>query len=698
MVLISTANYFKIRGEVFMNNFNEEYQKSLQVAWDKFINNEEYDYSSMRPEVLESWRRSRDAKVSPHETLSNILTDEALNIRINANISLIEIVHPYMKNLYSVVQGSGFYILFCDKDGFILDLIGDPDIIEHGKNYSQLVAGANRRESVVGTNAIGTCLVLGKPIQIWGEEHYILRHKDYVCSGAPFFDANGNIMGCLAITGRAECVHPHTLGMIISAVDGITKELNIRKAYEDIELISAQRNSIIQSMTSGLLLLNNAGRVIQVNNVALRLLDLKYENIIGKNLFEFIGFEEKLNPESNLSFINKEVYNKEVNIYLNGTTSPPLRFNMSVTFVKDHNGNNNGTVIRLNQPELINRLVNNINGYKSKYTFDSIIGNSDATRKLIATCKRAANSSSNILILGQSGTGKELLAQSMHNASSFRAGPFVAINCAAMPRGLVESELFGYEKGAFTGANKDGNPGKFELADGGTIFLDEIGDMPMEVQASLLRVIQTKEIVRVGGKYPKPINVRIIAATNRDLKQAIEQKTFREDLYYRLNVLAIEVPPLSKRDQDVCQLADFFVKIYGSSKDISISPDVYPMLQGYQWPGNIRQLENVIERAVNITDTNIITVQHLPLELQNYRYTQDTAIWDSRKPNHSKSEAHDKSHHFNMNLNGEDLIRASLKQCNGNVTEAAKLLGISRRTLYRKLDKFDMSNEEFRNK
>lgn len=681
-----------------MNNFNENYQKSLQVAWDKFINNEDYDYSSLRSEVLESWHRSRNAKVSPYETIGDILTDEALNIRINANISLIEIVHPYMKNLYSVVQGSGFYILFCDKDGFILDLIGDPDIIEHGKNYSQLVAGANRRESVVGTNAIGTCLVLGKPIQIWGEEHYISRHKDYVCSGAPFFDSNGNIMGCLAITGKAESVHPHTLGMIISAVDGITKELNIRKAYEDIELISAQRNSIIQSMTAGLLLLNTAGRVIQVNNVALRLLNLKYENIIGKNLFEFISFEEKLHPEANLSFINKELYNKEVNIYLTGTPSPPLRFNMSITFVKDHNGNCNGTVIRLNEPELINRLVNNINGYKSKYTFDSIIGNSDATRKLIATCMRAANSSSNILILGQSGTGKELLAQSMHNASSFHSGPFVAINCAAMPRGLVESELFGYEKGAFTGANKDGNPGKFELADGGTIFLDEIGDMPLDVQASLLRVIQTKEIVRVGGKYPKAINVRIIAATNRDLQQAIEQKTFREDLYYRLNVLTIEVPPLSKRGSDVCQLADFFVKIYGLSRNISISPDVYPLLQAYRWPGNIRQLENVIERAVNITDTNIITVQHLPLELQSHLYLDRQVMCESRRPSNPSNDLPSEVHHFNMNSNGEDLIRASLKECHGNVTEAAKLLGISRRTLYRKLDKFEMSNGEFRHK
>ena len=163
---------------------------------------------------------------------------------------------------------------------------------------------------------------------------------------------------------------------------------------------------------------------------------------------------------------------------------------------------------------------------------------------MIYECKRAASSSSNILILGESGTGKELVAQAIHSASKYSTGPFVAINCGALPKGLVESELFGYERGAFTGTNKDGHPGKFELADGGTLFLDEIGEMPLDVQVTLLRVLETREVVRIGGKYPKPIDVRIIAATNRDLREAVKDKTFRDDLYYRLNVLSIRIPPL----------------------------------------------------------------------------------------------------------------------------------------------------------
>lgn len=675
--------------------YDNDYQKKLRLAWEKFINYEDFDYSFIRPEILNSWKRSRASGVNPYGSSRNILSTESLNIKINSNLDLIDIVHPYMEKLFSIVKGSGFYILLCDKDGFILDLIGDKEIIEHGKNHTLLVVGANRQESVVGTNAIGTCLALKQPLQIWSEEHYIEKHKDYVCSGAPFFDPDGNILGCLAITGRAEDVHPHTLGMVISAVDGITKELNIKQAYEDIELISAQRNSIIEAMPSGLILLNNRGRVIQINSVALGMFSLRYEEIIGKNLFDFIILDDHIDKEEQMSLLQKEIYNKEVNISRSDSLAQPVKFNMSINFVKENNGKISGTVIRFNEPRVINSLVNTVSGFNSKYDFSAIIGNSDVTRQLIESCKRAAQSSSNILILGESGTGKELLAQAMHNMSPFSSGPFVAINCAALPKGLVESELFGYEKGAFTGASKSGNPGKFELADGGTIFLDEVGDMPLDVQASVLRVIQTKEIIRVGGKFPKTINVRIIAATNRDLQKAIEEKTFREDLYYRLNVLPIQVPRLAQRGRDICELADYFCTRYSQGRKIKIRADVYPLLLSYDWPGNIRELENVIERAANITDTNIITPSDLPPEVTGIQKQQ----FHLPSPLHQTEEQQTPSSHTLKNEHqGKALILDSLEKSSGNVTEAAKLLGISRRTFYRKLEKFHISSDDYRNR
>lgn len=710
-------------------------QKALHELWQRFIEGEDADYSTVRPQILESWERSRAAGVNPYEPVRRILSPEALTIRINANMELIDVVRPYMEQLYSVVKGSGFYILFCDKDGYLLDLLGDPEIVEHARNRSMLVAGANRSESTVGTNGIGTCLAMKKPVQIWGEEHYIMPHKDYVCSGAPFYNDSGEVIGCLNLTGHSEDVHPHTLGMVISAADGITKELSIRRAYENIELISAQRNTIIQSMTSGIILLNNLGRVIQINNVALKMLGLKYENTIGRNLFDYISIDDRRSSADNLNLINREQYNTEATISLIGRDQPPKRFHISTQPVTDASGGSSSTILRLNESSRITKLAGSVSGFRARYTFDSIIGNSRATRRLVDTCMRSAAGDSNILILGESGTGKELLAQSIHQESSYSSGPFVAVNCASLPRNLVESELFGYEKGAFTGANKEGNPGKFELADGGTIFLDEIGDMPLDVQASLLRVIQDREVVRIGGKYPKAINVRIIAATNKDLFQAVREKTFREDLYYRLNVMTIEVPPLRERTGDVRPLTDYFLRLYSRGRQIDIDEEVYDMLEGYFWPGNVRQLENTIERAINICDNGIIRVRDLPSDLTRHaepihRAGSGAAINPANPsgasvyaPNPSGSSVNPSYPYGGQDPFGnampgamdrpwsaqasgaasqpgvkstrDDIIRA-LEEAGGNVTQAGKLLGMSRRTMYRRLEQFEIDYEQFR--
>lgn len=675
------------------SRFEPEYQARLNEVWPKFVNHENFDDSFIRPEILESWKRSRAAGVSLDSVKKSMLDAQALNIRINSNMHLIEVVRPYMERLYSIVKGSDFYLLFCDKDGYILDLIGDESMIFHGKNKSMLVAGANRQESIAGTNAIGTCLKLKAPIQIWGAEHYLEPHKGYACAGAPFFDSFGNILGCLNITGLAENMHPHSLGLVMSAVDGITKEINIQKAYNDIELVSAQRNSIIQSIKAGLVLLNSSGRIIQINDSALNMLNLKYENALGRNLSDFIVFDN----DSELSVLDKESDHREIAIRHIHSDKPPQRFNATVTFVRESNGRRNGTVLTLNESHVINKLVNEVNGFRPKYTFDSILGTSEPVTKMLSNCMRAAQSNSNILITGESGTGKELVAQSIHSASDMADGPFVALNCAALPKSLVESELFGYEQGAFTGANKNGNPGKFELADGGTIFLDEIGDMPLDVQASLLRVIQTREILRVGGKYPKAVNVRIMAATNKNLILSVNNKTFREDLYYRLNVLNIDVPPLRMRGSDVCLLAEHFAAIYGGSDiygnpKITIAPDTYDCLRHYSWPGNIRQLENAIERAVNITDGSVIRPEHLPREVVSGNTAESTL--PSEIPGSPLPPARPVPD--GIDRKSSDYIVYGLQYSHGNVTEACKYLGISRRTMYRRLNEFNINPKHYR--
>ena len=754
-----------------LNPIDTDYQDSLKTAWEKFIAGETYDFSCVRPEILASWKRSKTYGVDPQNPDSpanparRVLDADALNIRINSNLFLIEITHPYMEMIYSIVASTGSFIMLCDKDGYILDTIGDPDIIQRGKE-TMLVTGANRREDIAGTNAIGTCLALKAPVLICGREHYLATHKAYSCSGAPIFDADGNILGCLNITLRYENIHPHTMGMVTSAADGISKELKIRRAYESIELISAQRNTIIQSLSSGLFLLSNSYRVIQVSNPALDMLRLKYEEVIGRNFFDLLSLDGNVKVDGKYASLEQELYNREINVSLIGSGRPAEKFNVSVNYVRDAHDVRQGTVIRFNEPRLINRLINNLSGYKAKYTFASIIGGSEATRHLIETGRRAARSDSNVLILGESGTGKELVAQAIHNESAYASGPFVAINCAALPKSLVESELFGYEKGAFTGANREGSPGKFELAEGGTIFLDEIGDMPLDVQSSLLRVLQSREIIRIGGKYPKQINVRIIAATNRDLIAAIQEKTFRSDLYYRLNVFTIDMPPLSVRGQDICTLADYFVTDYNrrNRRSIAINPEIYPVLLSYSWPGNIRELENAIERAVNITDTGEIRLCDMPEHIIRNAATRaasatvptadsdrakagsctgefpcasavvptdafapapisvsaaaggsfasvgpavpdgsaaySAAVFSSRLPDTGNGSlpayTAEPTQELSLDERNKQIIISGLIRCGGNVTETAKMLGMNRRTFYRKLDKYGIDSVQYR--
>ena len=264
----------------------------------------------------------------------------------------------------------------------------------------------------------------------------------------------------------------------------------------------------------------------------------------------------------------------------------------------------------------------------------------------------------------------------------------------------MESELFGYEKGAFTGAEKEGRPGKFEMADGGTIFLDEIGDMPLNIQATLLRVIQTKEVVRIGGEYPKPINIRIIAATNQDLMKAVKNKEFREDLYYRLNVYTINTPPLRKRGaSDIRLLTDHFIRYHSRSKssNIIVSPEVYEILENYCWPGNVRQLENIIERAVNLTgEDRTIRYEHLPDDVTANECTTPLHIEHNDSP-HVYESAAQKNEKNSFGAHESHQIVSALQRSGGNVTRAAKFLDMNLRTLYRRLQKYEIDANDYRN-
>lgn len=337
--------------------------------------------------------------------------------------------------------------------------------------------------------------------------------------------------------------------------------------------------------------------------------------------------------------------------------------------------------------EKVTRLQHELEFYKgelkkhqgTKYCIDSIVGKSSRIQRLKSDALKVAKSTSTVLLLGESGTGKELFAHAIHNASPRCLGPFVRVNCAALPENLLESELFGYQEGAFTGAKKGGKVGKFELADGGTIFLDEIGDMPANMQAKILRVLQDREVERVGGSRPVKVDVRVIAATNRNLEEMVNKNHFREDLFYRLNVVNLEIPPLRERMEDIPLLAEFFLKKLcqhlGHGPKM-ISGDALTVLLRHRWPGNIRELENALERALNIMEGDIIT----PASLPYYLSKDDSAKEERIGPLKESLEAHEKA-----------LLERALDLAEGNKLSAAKMLGLSKSTFYEKLTKYKIS-------
>ena len=314
----------------------------------------------------------------------------------------------------------------------------------------------------------------------------------------------------------------------------------------------------------------------------------------------------------------------------------------------------------------------------AKYSFSNIIGESKSLMEVKNICQRAAMSDSNVLIMGESGTGKELFAHAIHNASDRASGPFVKINCAAIPSELLESELFGYEGGAFTGAKKEGKVGKFELANGGSIFLDEIGDMPLQMQVKLLRVLQEREIERIGSTKTRPINVRIISATNKNLEEEVKSGNFREDLYYRLNVMSVNIEPLRKRKDDIRPLAKALVKKLSSQMGVhvdSISEKAMAALEAYDWPGNIRELENVIERSINLLYSDrIIKVSTLPVHITQSHKTHVYIAGSTLKEQLYDVE--------------KSIILECLNENQGNKQKTANDLDMSRTSLYQKLKSY----------
>ncbi|GAU76838.1 sigma 54-interacting transcriptional regulator [Fusibacter sp. 3D3] len=478
----------------------------------------------------------------------------------------------------------------------------------------------------------------------------------------------------------------------------IASKVNEQEAVEAMALLAKELEIVVDAIDTGFVAVRNDGKVIRANQKILKMSDRK----------TIESLTALLEP-------------KEVEIVLTSKqalSNRPYNFNVKERGLYDVSLIQIGTeikgyVITFRAMEDVINTVNEVLLDVVTTKFEHIIGKSDALTQAKSMASRVAKSTSTVLILGESGTGKELFARAIHQASQRQNKPFVAINCAAIPEQLLESELFGYEEGAFTGAKKGGKPGKFQLANKGTLFLDEIGDMPLHLQAKLLRVLQENQVERLGGKTPIPIDVRIVAATNQDLELKVNEGAFRTDLYYRLNVIPITVPPLRSRKEDIPELVWTMVRRASKKLDKaigSIEETCFDLLNHYDWPGNVRELENTIEYAVNMCDDHTLRIQCLPKKLQK-SYFEDR--FDT-KQNDLESEVEFSNfgqtplkqvpkNEFEFITLAELEKKAILsaleyyKPYKKSAEKVAKALGISRATLYRKISEYKL-NEAYDDK
>ncbi len=522
-----------------------------------------------------------------------------------------------------------------------------------------------------GETAIINTIKYNKECEILGEEHTYSIFKNWSCAAAPIRDINGNFVCLISISSEKDKYPIYGLKLASLIANVIENEVNLRNTLKQIEVSKGFAEIIAEGNKDGVLVLDKNANVLYINKVGADILKIDREKAIGKNVTEIVDFTPVI---LNVFKTHKGYIDKE--FIIESPSRGILHFLKTAVVLKDADGNFAGVVDFFREIERVRKFVTSYIGAEARFTFNDIKGESEKIKEVIRIAKIASKSNSTVLITGDTGTGKEMFAQAIHFESDRCMGPFVALNCGAIPRDLAESEFFGYEPGAFTDADKKGRPGKFELADGGTIFLDEIDELPPSLQIKLLRVIEDRVITRIGGTKSLKVNVRIISATNKNIQELVEKGIFRKDLYFRLNVIHIHIPPLKERKEDIPILINHFINKFNESLNKKIKgydkSFIEPLLN-YEFPGNVRELQNIIERAITISDSEILTNEHLP----KYIYEK-------------KIKINDYSHL-------EDLKRVYIEKIlienEYNISKTAKKIGISRPTLYKiirkyKLDKF----------
>ncbi len=618
-----------------------------------------------------SWRRCAEHYgLEPDDNKAPpVLTLPELREREDRLSDLIEIADFEMQTLYQQVAGSKYAVVLTDHEGVILRCLSEAGFDQAARD-SGLRAGGLWNEPEQGTNGMGTCLVEERPVVIHHAEHFLSRNTGLTCAAVPIHSPDGTLLGVLDASSDSQYAQQHTMALVDMSAQIIENRLFLKQHEEDFVLRFHSRAEYVATSGEGMIAIRGDGQILNANRSALMQLGFETQAELRKLMIDEVfetGMDELclgprfqgLHPKalrevrhSRLFFaVVQRPRGMEDHLLLPGSD------------VADGARTARGAV----------REGSDVSPLDSLHYGDSTMAYN------IRCAKRVLERDIPLLLQGETGTGKEVFSRAIHDSGTRAEQPFIAVNCASIPDTLIESELFGYRAGAFTGANRKGQRGKILDANGGTLFLDEIGDMPVELQARLLRVLETKEVLPLGSSTAVKVDIRIISATHRSLKEMVKQDRFREDLYYRINGLTLTLPSLNERTDKKRLIAEVLASEMPDDRAVEIDDSVWDTLMDYHWPGNVRQLRLVLRTALALSD-EVLDLEHLPAEVRQMESSGRTM------PESSDGDDEDPPVSSNpLEAAEREALVEVLERYRWNITRVAKHLNVCRNTLYRKM-------------
>lgn len=607
--------------------------------------------------IARSWQRSQGFGLAPSGRMPGAphASAQQLARALEQHHELVAHARPVMEYLCEQTRGTDGMVILADANGLLLQALGDASFVDRAQRVA-LRPGASWHEQWRGTNAIGTALADGAPVVVHAAEHYLERNGFLTCTAVPIADPAGRMLGVLDVSGDHRGYHRHTLALVRSAVRMIEHRLFETRHAAGLKLRLHAQPEGLGTITEGLVAIAEDGWIVGADAAALAMLGMTAREIGARTVDDMLQLE--------VATLCHWVRS--------GSDAPRA--------LRRPDGRVLWARVEAGRAVLIAKLAAapapRLSGAAAPSGADALsaLATGDpAMQAAVDRARRVLDKPITLLLHGESGAGKEVFARAVHASCARRDGPFVAVNCAALPDTLIEAELFGYRPGAFTGAAREGSPGRIREAHGGTLFLDEIGDMPLALQARLLRVLQDRQVLPLGGGKPVAVDFKLVCATHRMLRHEMQAGRFREDLYYRLNGLTLELPALRDR-QDQLQLVARLLREIVPGRELQLAPEVAQAMARFRWPGNLRQLNNALQTACAMLDEHDaqITWHHLPDDLA----ADLRATPVKREPLDAQAD---------LRAVSERMLREVVAQCADNRSEAARRLGISRNTLYRKM-------------